>query len=331
MKKSLLLCTTLVPLMLYLFASCDNSKNITEADSVFEENPTTIAWNQDKSSDKITSYQTDVQVYRMNSREDTGLKLSDKYKMSVKMIDNVQYTRIDMVADSDGVYRSVLSDGEDLIICNTQTNDELLRINVSDKNNSSLRMFGGDNLGFGKIDIENVKSEAYRLSLDLSENTESSLLTLSLPQSMLVLGDGEKSIKSTISYDVSEEVVKEVQTVTVMDDETVVTSTLCPVYEDYEGTPVKIGTIFTINTQMAENVGEMPDKSMVYESMDDIPEISDEEFEAMQEAGNIYEDSSITFGDPANLSNIETVVELYTNIEINQTEDSVFKLLFDGE
>lgn len=236
-----------------------------------------------------------------------------------------------MVADSDGVYRSVLSDGEDLIICNTQTNDELLRINVSDKNNSSLRMFGGDNLGFGKIDIENVKSEAYRLSLDLSENTESSLLTLSLPQSMLVLGDGEKSIKSTISYDVSEEVVKEVETVTVMDDETVVTSTLCPVYEDYEGTPVKIGTIFTINTQMAENVGEMPDKSMVYESVDDIPEISDEEFEAMQEAGNIYEDSSITFGDPANLSNIETVVELYTNIEINQTEDSVFKLLFDGE
>lgn len=102
MKKSLLLCTTLVPLMLYLFASCDNSKNITEADSVFEENPTTIAWSQDKSSDKITSYQTDVQVYRMNSREDTGLKLSDKYKMSVKMIDNVQYTRIDMVADSDG-------------------------------------------------------------------------------------------------------------------------------------------------------------------------------------------------------------------------------------
>ena len=116
-----------------------------------------------------------------------------------------------------------------------------------------------------------------------------------------------------------------------MDDETVVTSTLCPVYEDYEGTPVKIGTIFTINTQMAENVGEMLDKSMVYESVDDIPEISDEEFEAMQEAGNIYEDSSITFGDPANLSNIETVVELYTNIEINQTEDSVFKLLFDGE
>lgn len=331
MKKSLLLCTTLVSLMLYLFASCDNSKNITEADSVFEENPTTIAWSQDESSDKITSYQTDVQVYRMNSREDTELKLSDKYKMSVKMIDNVQYTRIDMVADSDGVYRSVLSDGEDLIICNTQTNDELLRINVSDKNNSSLRMFGGDNLGFGKIDIENVKSEAYRLSLDLSENTESSLLTLSLPQSMLVLGDGEKSIKSTISYDVSEEVVKEVETVTVMDDETVVTSTLCPVYEDYEGTPVKIGTIFTINTQMAENVGEMLDKSMVYESMDDIPEISDEEFEAMQEAGNIYEDSSITFGDPANLSNIETVVELYTDIEINQTEDSVFKLLFDGE
>lgn len=87
MKKSLLLCTTLVPLILYLFASCDNSKNITEADSVFEENPTTIAWSQDKSSDKITSYQTDVQVYRMNSREDTGLKLSDKYKMSVKMID----------------------------------------------------------------------------------------------------------------------------------------------------------------------------------------------------------------------------------------------------
>jgi len=113
MKKSLLLCTTLVPLILYLFASCDNSKNITEADSVFEENPTTIAWSQDKSSDKITSYQTDVQVYRMTSREDTGLKLSDKYKMSVKMIDNVQYTRIDMVADSDGVYRSVhLSDDE---------------------------------------------------------------------------------------------------------------------------------------------------------------------------------------------------------------------------
>ncbi len=46
----------------------------------------------------------------------------------------------------------------------------------------------------------------------------------------------------------------------------------------------------------------------------------------MLATGSAFEDTDITFGDPADLSSVETIVEKYESIEINKVDDRLFRL-----
>ena len=53
------------------------------------------------------------------------------------------------------------------------------------------------------------------------------------------------------------------------------------------------------------------------------------DYEALVEAGNAVKIEEFPLGNPADPSSIETIVELYDNIQINVIDDSVFKLIME--
>ena len=64
-----------------------------------------------------------------------------------------------------------------------------------------------------------------------------------------------------------------------------------------------------------------------FNSPDEIPEMSASDLAAMQAAGNIYEETNMTFGNPADLSYVETIYEVYQDIEINSAPEHLFRLI----
>ena len=123
--------------------------------------------------------------------------------------------------------------------------------------------------------------------------------------------------------------MESVETVTEMEDGSIVTVTSCPVYEEVkDGCIIKIGQYSIIETK--SNVRyEGLEEIEYFNSLDDIPELSQKEYEQLKEAGNAITIESFPLGDPADPSSTETIIELYDNIEINVIDDSAFKLIME--
>lgn len=64
-----------------------------------------------------------------------------------------------------------------------------------------------------------------------------------------------------------------------------------------------------------------------FNSIDEIPEISDEELEALAELGEIEEVENMKYGNPADLSYQETIIEMYNDIENNNLDEYLFKII----
>ena len=73
--------------------------------------------------------------------------------------------------------------------------------------------------------------------------------------------------------------------------------------------------------------GINPDEMEWFESPEDIPEMSDSEYEELKASGCIEEISDMTFGNPADPSYTETIAEVYEDVKINAVSDETFKLL----
>ena len=69
----------------------------------------------------------------------------------------------------------------------------------------------------------------------------------------------------------------------------------------------------------------------MYNSVDEIPILSKAELEELEKTANVFESSEIQLGDPSDLSYTETIVELYEYVDINNVNDSEFKMLLGGE
>ena len=107
------------------------------------------------------------------------------------------------------------------------------------------------------------------------------------------------------------------------------TVTNCPVYEEVEdGFIIIIGQYSIIDTK--SNVRyEGLEEIEYFDSLDDIPKLSKEEYDQLVEAGNAVTIENFPLGDPADPSSTETIIELYDNIEINVIDDSIFKLIME--
>lgn len=316
---------------LSVFTSCNNSQTspASTTEQLFKDNPVSINW-KSKSSE-IDSFTADVEVYSMNNRTNSILSKTDGYRLTYKTINGIQYSRVDLDKEyNGGVSRAVITDGKEMVVVNNDNNAIEARLAVTQEEDTGLNFLTASPIT-GRVNIDNIKTNAARLALDVTENKENGSLILNIPSSLVKSKEGEKILSTKITFDAVNEVLSDVEIVTLDDEGVTVIANTESVYEECNGELIKIGTITTIETQNPNLIEGYPEDYPIYESLDDIPEISEEELLAMQEAGNISEDTSIVFGNPADLSNIETVVELYSYVEINEVSDSAFRAILGDE
>jgi hypothetical protein len=305
--------------------SCKNQNNISPVQKLFETNPSTITWNG--SASDVESFSASVNVYTMNNRITEGFRQTSKYRIAFKKIGGLSYSRVDLDKNyAGGVLRTVITDGTDMIIVDGDTNKIESRIKVP-KNESPALDFLTASPITGRVNIDEIRTEAKRLKLDVTEDEDERGMIIAIPASLLPTKETEKYLSAKITLDTSTETLNEIEIITMNQEGIVTTSTSINVYQECDDELVKIGTITTIDTQNPNIMeGELGDME-IFNNIDEIPEISDEQFNSLQESGNIYENPGIVLGDPSDLSNVQTIVEVYETVELNEVDNSVFKLL----
>jgi len=321
MKRKILYVTLGTALCVAL-CCCGNGEKFTDTDSLFNENPVTIDW-KDNKDENIYSFNTDVSVYSMNNRKSENLKLNKKYKLSLKIIDEKNYVRMDFdSSDMDINYRSMVSDGTEVVFFNPETETVSQRFSMSNEELPKTTNLSG----LSRIDLEEIKNASKRLSLDCCE-TEGEGLVLKVPVEMLDFGEHTKPIFQTVRYDTTTDTLAETETCMFIDDGTRVTTSEYPVYEDVDGIPIKIGCVTIIDSVIEKNITGFNENFQNYESSEEIETISDDELQQLKSEGKIVESQEPVFGDQSNLSNQKTIVEKYDDILINNTDDSVFRII----
>ena len=154
-------------------------------------------------------------------------------------------------------------------------------------------------------------------------------VTNEVEQRIAISEEEVKRISTKVVFDVSSETLNSVEIVMQNGEGITVTSTVTPVYEEYNDEMIQIGSITVINTENKNLIEGFAEDYSYYNSIDEIEEISLEKYEELKKAGTCFE-TDVEFGNPADLSNVETIVEVYDSITINETEDSLFKILLEA-
>ena len=292
----------------------------------FSENPITITWRGEAT--EVESYQANVHVFTMNNRTDTHAVLNHTYRMAVSSIGDRVLTRIDLDLDSDIPFRSVISDGEETIVFSPVTEEIGYRVHDPTALSPLNRIFG-QMTGLSRVNLPLIRQEAARLSLSMREESEDgvTMLLLELPPALLLNRGTDTIISSRAAFDISSETLLETEVVMKHEDGTLVTTTVTPVYEEANGVPVKVGQVTIIDSQAPGLIEGVDDDMPMYESPDDIPEISESELAELEARGGASEIPEMIFGNPADLSYVETIYEVYLDIEINDTPEHLFRLL----
>lgn len=323
MLLSLVLCIILT--------ACNNPVDEKKVDQLMTDKPVSVRWNPTESGE-IESFQADVEVYMMNNRKDTGATLQDKYRIATKVIDGVRYTRIDMDPQMhQGMERkSVISNETEMILFDPDTENIIMRIPIDTTAVSSDLAFLQLETGFSRLDLADIRQHANKLLLKTEENKNDKMLVLELPTE-LIGETQDRRISTRVVFDTTEETLQIVETVDYVEmDGSTITTTMQPMYQEVNGEPLKVGMITVIDTQIPTLVEGDWSEIPTYNSIQDIPTISDREFEELQAAGKIHEAPSITFGNPADLSSIDIMMELYSDVQVNETPESMFRLLLGG-
>ena len=313
--------------LIITFSACNNTVYEKKPGlEPFSENPITITWKGE--SREVESFQTNVQVFKMNNRKDTYATLNQAYRMAMSTVGDRVLTRIDMEDDGNASFRSVVSDGENTIIYNPDTEEIGYRITDPTAQSPLNRVFG-QITSLSRVNLSLIREEAKRLSLDIIEETEDggSMLLLELPPALFPKNNTDTIISSRAVFDLSNDTLLETEVVMKLEDDTVVTTTVEPVYEEVNGVPVKIGQVTIINSQAPGLIEDVDPDIPIYNSPDDLPEMSASDLAALEAAGNVFEDTEMTFGDPADLSYVETIYEVYQDIEINNAPEQLFRIL----
>ena len=250
--------------------------------------------------------------------------------MSLSTINENQYNRLDFSPEfGEGKAHSVVSDNSQIILFDTNSNEIEYRIPMQENISQDLAFLGMES-AVSKINLDLIKSESKRLSLDLIEDSKKSL-TLDIPSSYFFnnSNSSESRISTRVMFDVEQEVLSQVEVVSVRADGTKITTNSYPMYQDNDGTPIKIGLVTVVKSEAPELLQGFEDVQY-FDSIDDIPEMSDAEYERILESGEFEEVENMTFGNPADLSYEETILEVYSDIEINTVDESAFKILLNN-
>lgn len=317
-------------LCLGFFVSCKNeiSTGDKSVDKLFEENPVTISWTSEESS-SIDSYSADVSIYEMNNRKGNEAQLKNKYRMSFKNINNRIYNRIDFDSEfANGTSIAALSDGTETIVFDPVSSTVLQRTKETSSGSTDFDSLGLET-AVSRVNLSRIRSIAQRLSFDITEDSTNGRTIMDLPSSFFPASDFQKRISTKVTFDSCEDVLQEVETVDIQNDGTKVTVQSIPIYEECNGEPVKIGSYTIVNTDSTVQVPNYDSSEEWFESPDDVPEISDEEYEELKKNDLVEEIDDMSFGDPSSLSSVQTIVEVYNDVEINNVSDELFKLIVE--
>jgi hypothetical protein len=309
--------------------SCNNlvSKPDVDDGGLITGNPATIVWKGARDAE-IESFQADVKVYVKNNRKGTEALPASNYRLSQKTIDGVMFARIDFRMDAEGVLRSIVSNGTEMVYFDTATEEIQFRLDTSETVHPDLAVFNMENM-ISRINLSKIRNEAKRLSFDVVEDTGERFV-FELPSHYF--SDGQTTRISTRAvFDAVNELLEQVEVVNMIEDGTVVTTTSSPLYQETNGVPIKVGMVNIIESHAPGLIEGFDDDVPVYESYDDIPILSAEEIKKLEEDGLLFPAEDIIFGNPADLSYTETMIEVYSDIEINAAPDTAFRLILGGK
>ena len=274
----------------------------------------------------VQSFQANVLVYVMNNRHDIAPVFDHDYRLSVSTINNKLISRIDF--NNDFPFRSVISDSEEAIVFDPETEEIGYRIPLEKPESPLYRVFGQQSI-LSRLNLSLIRDEARRLSLNMHEETdgEASKLLIELPPDLLPQNAPDTIISSRAVFDILHEVVLETEVVMIREDGTNVTTTATPQYMDIEGVPVKVGMVTVIDSKAPGLIEGFDPDMQYFNSPDDIPTISQEQYDTLMAEGNAYEIPFMTFGNPADLSFVETVYEVYHDIAINSAPERLFRIM----
>lgn len=324
-KKTYRLIGIVFSLSLVGLFSCQNGVESSNGRKFIEGKKISVNW-ENGEEEVISGFSANVSVYSMNNRKDTSFKFDSSYKISTKLIQGEQYTRLDLLdIKPQGEVLSIISNEREKVLFDTISQEIKYRLPVD--NTSKDFSFLQEGIGFGSVNLDKIRTEAKRLSLDVTENTEESTLVIKLPDEFFST-DSVRRLSTKIMFDTVSQTLTNMETVDYRENGSTVTTSVEFVYQECDGKYVKVGSIIKTDTDYNQFIEGINPETPYYNSIDEIPEISEADYEKMKAEGNIFEDDSITFGNPADLSSSETVVEVYENIEINNVDDSKFRLLF---
>jgi len=330
MKKNMAL--LLLTAVIFLFG-CNNvlDEIATNPLRQFSDEPINITWH-DNGEAGVQSFQANVYVYSKNNRTDTHANFRNMYTLSSSTIDNRILTRIDF---DNMLYSSVISDGEEAVVFDRVTEEISHRLPIGDANSPLNRIFGNQST-MSRVNLSLIRAEASRLSLSMREETVGNInqLVIDIPFGMLPQNDLDSIISSRATFDTTNELLLETEMVMIREDLTTVRTTAIPIYEELSYTdadtntiPIRIGTITIIDSKAPSLIEGFERNRAIINSFDDIPYINEDDFEELLATNSIHELPSITFGDPADLSFIETIYEVYKDIEINLDQEFLFRII----
>lgn len=293
----------------------------------FDDNPVAIIWQDSHADTSIKDFQTQVSVYSMNNRVDAGTTLRTSYRMSLKTVTGKQFARLDFAPEyADGHSLAVVSDRRQMVVFNPDNGQVLQRLVTAGDVSSDLTFLSTET-ALTRMDLSLIRQEARRLALDMSENGGGHL-TLDIPSHFFPPVDGEIRQSTRIAFDTDKETLSQVEVVTLREDGTKVTTITYPMYQDEGGVPVKVGSVTVVESKAAGLLEGFEDVGY-FESMEQLPEMSLDEYERLKDEGLVV-DEALVFGNPADLSYTETIIEVYNDIKINNSlDESLFRLLLE--
>lgn len=219
-----------------------------------------------------------------------------------------------------GVARTFVANDKETVVYNSSTKSIECRIPAeADVSDSELLTV---NPITGRINLDLVRSESKRLNLDFADNTETDgKCILSFPSENV---NGQTIVSSKIVFDSVNEVIDYVEVEMIPVEGVRMITTQSNIYQNVEDRILKVGQKTVIETKY-DQIEEYPEE--YFESFDEIPDISEEDYRLLMEYGNGIEDENFIIGNPFDGSNIQTVIEVYENIEVNKVKDSEFRLV----
>ena len=303
-----------------LLASCNNGTAMdgSSLENILER-PVSI-YNADKSAGVVSSYQANVKQYYSNDRNGANMEVVSEYRLSLKLINNDLFTRIDYGASTsaDGIARTIVSNADESVVYKTDTQEIEYRIPVI---NSAKRLMPTNVYRslMGRLNLDSIAIHSRTLAFDVIDETPG-VMVVNIPSGFFPdTSDGSDFTSRVAKYSIRYDTVNSVEIVSEMEihesDGTVVAVSTYPIYKEDGEDMIKVGQVMVSDFDVP---GEFDTSDSVIENSN----LNSGEF-VLAEGSD-----PVLLGDPASPDMKETFVDLYEDIELNSLSDTYFRMSF---